>query len=266
MRRELMKRLGLGAAAGVFGLGALALAVSALGGQPWMPVGAWLEDSFGFGPGLGLEVLVTALWGMELFAAPLIWRWEPLPVWGRTALHFTVTVLGFGLWALPHAVSPGWDTLALLAGLAAGLYLVAWAVNWLGSRSDVDRIRAGLGLPEEVRRGGVFQVRPVLPYLLMTAVVLLVLPPVLRLLDPADVPVFTGLLYPFVVLPFACFVTGRDIGKRLGVALVHPLACGILTVPGILLLYNSSAVFQVWIAAAFALAGNLLGALMRKKK
>ena len=49
-------------------------------------------------------------------------------------------------------------------------------------------------------------------------------------------------------------------------ALLYPVACGLMTVPHVFLLYHESALFQAGVAAAFALAGNLAGALVRQGK
>ena len=92
------------------------------------------------------------------------------------------------------------------------------------------------------------------------------LPLLLRLADAPDLPVLTGLFYPFLMLPFFCLCTGWSAGRRFGVALLYPAACGLLTVPCVFLLYNPSALFQVWMAAVPALAGNLLGALVKRRK
>lgn len=44
------------------------------------------------------------------------------------------------------------------------------------------------------------------------------------------------------------------------------MICAVLTVPHVFLLYNESALFQAGVAAGFALAGNLAGALRRRVK
>ena len=69
-----------------------------------------------------------------------------------------------------------------------------------------------------------------------------------------------------VLLPFFCLVTGWSVGRRQGVALLYPVACGLLTVPHVFLLYHESALFQAWVAAGFALGGILAGALVRQGK
>ena len=102
--------------------------------------------------------------------------------------------------------------------------------------------------------------------LLLAAGAELALPLLLRLADAPDLPVLTGIFYPFLMLPFFCLCTGWSAGRRFGVALLYPAACGLLTVPCVFLLYNPSALFQVWMAAVPALAGNLLGALVKRRK
>ena len=69
-----------------------------------------------------------------------------------------------------------------------------------------------------------------------------------------------------MMLPCFCLRTGWSAGRRFGGALLYPAACGLLTVPCVFLLYNPSALFQVWMAAVPALAGNLLGALVKRRK
>ena len=82
----------------------------------------------------------------------------------------------------------------------------------------------------------------------------------------SDIPVLTGLFYPYLLLPFVCLAVGWSVGRRLGPSLFCPLFCGLLTIPCVVFLYNASALFQAGVAAAFALAGNLAGALYRHLK
>ena len=100
------------------------------------------------------------------------------------------------------------------------------------------------------------------PYLLLAGALEL-LPLLLRLLDPPDVPGLTQLFYPYLLLPFFCLAVGWSAGRRFGVALLLPVACGVLTLPCVFLVYNYTALFQAGAAFVFTLAGNLLGALVR---
>ena len=140
-------------------------------------------------------------------------------------------------------------------------------LRYLHWRAEIQRLREGLGLASAWATSGLFQVCPLRAYFLLAAGVELGLPPLLRLLEHgSDFPVLTGLLYPYLLLPFFGFATGWSAGKRFGVAVLYPLFCGLLTVPWVFLLYNSSALFQVWMAAVPALTGNLLGALVKRRK
>ena len=214
---------------------------------------------------LGLELALSFAFGATVGVAVPPMEGTGLGVAIRTAAHLLLSsalVLGLcavcGLW-------PGvWQGILVLLGLYWFTYAVVWLLRYLHWRAELQRLREGLGLAPERKPGGLFQVRQLRAYFLLAAVVELLLPPLLRLLDPADVPALTGLLYPYLLLPFFCLVTGWSAGRRFGAALLYPAACAALTVPWVFLLYNSSALFQTWVAGLFALAGNLLGALLRR--
>lgn len=222
-------------------------------GWPWQALlTAELALAFCFGASVGLAVPPMEGTGAAVAL--------------RTAAHLLAST---ALWAGVCAVCgwPGvWSGRLVLLGLYWFAYAVVWLLRYLSWRSELQRIREGLGLAPGPAGRGPFQVRPIRSYLLLAAAVELLAPPLLRLVDAPDVPVLTGILYPFLLLPFFCLVTGWSTGRRFGAALLYPIACGLLTVPCIFLLYNSSALFQAWIAVGFALAGNLLGAALRRRK
>ena len=92
------------------------------------------------------------------------------------------------------------------------------------------------------------------------------LPPVLSWIDRTlivDLPLLSGLIMPYLILPAAGFSSGMSLGKRQGVCLLYPAACFVCYLPMVFLLFNSSAMFHCFIAAVSALAGNLLGWLLR---
>lgn len=220
-------------------------------GWPWQGLLALeLVLAFAFGAAVGLAV------------PPMEGSGRAVAV--RTAVHLAISS---GLYLGLCAVCGLWpgvrQGVLLLLGLYWFFYAVVWLLRYLHWRAELDRIRAGLGLAPKTA-GGPFQMRPIQAHLLLAAAVELGLPPLLRLVDAVDVPVLTGLLYPFLLLPFFCLVTGWSAGCRFGVSLLYPAACGALTIPWVFLLYNSSALFQTWTAALFALAGNLLGTLYKK--
>lgn len=224
-------------------------------GWPWQRLlAAELGAAFAFGASVGLAV------------PPMEGSGRGVAV--RTAVHL---LLSSGLFALLCAVCglmPAvWQGWLVVLGLYWFAYAVVWLLRYLRWRAELQSIRRELGLAPEKKDG------PALgrlgPYVLLAAGVELAGPPVLRLLERgADVPVLTGLFYPFLMLPFFCLCSGWAAGRRLGVppALGYGALCALLTVPNVFLLYNDTALFQTGVAAAFALAGVLAGLLTRRKK
>lgn len=216
---------------------------------------------------LALELVLSFAFGASVGLAVPPMEGSGAAVAVRTAVHLlTSSALYLGLCAVCGLWPAVWQGLLVLLGLYWFAYAVVWLLRYLSWRADLDRIRQGLGLAPKPAAGGLFQLRPLRPHLLLAAAVELGLPPLLRLVDAVDVPVLTGVLYPFLLLPFFCLVTGWNTGKRFGPVLLYPLACGLLTLPWVFRLYNSSALFQAWTAALSALAGNLLGALLRRNR
>ena len=232
--------------------------------------------------GTAVPVVTAALaekWGNPVTAALVQFCWSgvlgavaataevPFRLERRTALasaiHFLLTAVVFTLAGWRCRWFPYQQTWLCLLGLLLLCYLLMWAVRYVGWRQDVRAIRKGVGLPEDPERP-VWQ--RALPYGLLAAGEELLLPWLLRLVDARDVPVLTGIFYPFLILPLFCFFSGVSLAKRCRrLWLVYPVLCGVLTLPCVFLLYNSSALFQVWVAAIAALAGGLLGVFLRKK-
>ena len=209
-----------------------------------------LALAFGFGASVGLAVPPMEGLGTAVAA--------------RTAAHLLCSSALFAgvcwICGLPPA---NWQGLLLLLGIYWLMYLVVWLLRYLRWRAELDAIRRALGLVRPAT-GGVWQARLLKPYLLLAGALELLLPLLLRLLDPPDVPVLTQLFYPYLLLPFFCLVVGWSAGRRFGVALLLPVACGVLTLPCVFLIYNYTALFQAGAAFVFTLAGNLLGALVRR--
>ena len=90
------------------------------------------------------------------------------------------------------------------------------------------------------------------------------LPAVLRAFDPADVPLLTGLLLPYVLLPVGGFFSGATLGRRQGMCTLYPILCGLLYLPIVFILYNRTALFHCVVVFAAALLGNLAGAARRR--
>ena len=179
-----------------------------------------------------------------------------------SAIHFLLTAAVFSLAGWQCRWFPYRETWLCMLGLLLLCYLLMWAVRYVGWRQDLRAIRKGVGLPE---KPGQPDWRKAPPYALLAATVELLLPWFLRALDARDVPVLTWLFYPHLILPLFCFFSGMSLAKRCRrLWLGYPVLCGVLTLPCVFLLYNSSALFQIWAAAIAALTGESIGALRKK--
>ena len=270
-RREIIRELARRAAVGFPRGAALVYLIFLLGGLFAFPASE-----------RGVSVVTAAMaerWGNPVTAALVQFLWSgllgavletaevPFRLERRTALwsgvHFLLTAAVFSLAGWQCRWFPYRETWLCLLGLLLLCYLLMWAVRYVGWQQDVRAIRKGVGLPEEPERPAW---QKALPYGLLAAGVELLLPWLLRLADARDVPVLTGIFYPFLVLPLFCFFSAASLSKRCRVLwLAYPILCGLLTVPCVFLLYNSSALFQAWAAACAALLGGLLGVFLRKK-
>ena len=176
--------------------------------------------------------------------------------------HFLATAAVFSLAGWRCRWFPYPLTGLILLGLLLLLYVLKWSVRFLEWQADVWAIRKSSGLKTAEPPW-----RTLAPYLLLAAAVELLLPPALMLVDAGDFPVLTGLFYPFLILPLFCFFSACSLGRRLRLWwLLYLPACMLLTLPCIDLVYNSSALFHLWMVAVPGLAGGLLGALLRRLK
>ena len=266
--RELTRRAAIGFPRGV----ALVYLVFLLGSLLAFPA-----------PESGVPVVTAAMtekWGNPVTAALVQFLWSgllgavletaevPFRLERRTALwsgvHFLLTAAVFSLAGWQCRWFPYRETWLCLLGLLLLCYLLMWAVRYVGWRQDIRAIRKGVGLPEEPESPGW---QKAVPHALLAAAVELLLPWLLRLVDARDVPVLTGIFYPLLILPLFCFFSGVSLAKRCRrLWLGYPVLCGVLTLPCVFLLYNSSALFQVWVAAIAALAGGAIGALREKNR
>ena len=97
----------------------------------------------------------------------------------------------------------------------------------------------------------------------------LLLPFVLRLCDAGDVPVLSGLLYPYLLLPVGAFCSALSLGKRQGFCPLYPVVCaGLLFCFALLarLVSNVADADMLPIAFLAALVGNLAGAALRRRR
>lgn len=214
-------------------------------------------------PSLAACLLCTALGG-TLGAATLPFADDGPTLVRRSLLHLGVTALEVALvlWlCVDLRDGRAW---ALWMGMLVLFYAVIWLGRWIGWYVEVMQLRALLGLapgPSPLKW------RETLPYLPLVLLLCDVLPQVLNWIDHAavaDVPVLSGLLLPYLMLPVAGFCSGLSLGKRQGVCPLYPVACFVCYLPMVYLVYNYTALFHCFMIAVPALAGNMLGWLYRR--
>ena len=180
----------------------------------------------------------------------------------RSAAHLGVTASLFALLLAQLGVR-GTNLLAWEAVLAL-LYGTVWLGRWVGWYVEVMQLRTLLGLdagPSPLKW------RETMPYLPFALLLCDVLPALLHWVDRTlivDVPVLSGLILPYLLLPVAGFSSGLSLGKRQGGCPLYPAACFVCYLPVVFLLYNYTALFHCFMVAVPALAGNVLGWMYRR--
>ena len=214
-------------------------------------------------PSLAACLLCTAL-GATLGAATLPFADDGPTLIRRSLLHLGATALEVALvlWlCVDLRDGRAW---ALWMGMLVLFYAVIWLGRWIGWYVEVMQLRALLGLAPGLSP---LKWRETLPYLPLVLLLCDVLPPVLNWIDHAavaDVPVLSGLLLPYLMLPVAGFCSGLSLGKRQGVCPLYPVACFVCYLPMVYLVYNYTALFHCFMIAVPALAGNMLGWAYRR--
>lgn len=264
--RELLRRGVIGfpwGAAGVylvFLLGNLT-AIPAPSGGALLVVSAAMSERWGSPVTAALvQFLWSGLLGAVLATAEVPFRLErQMPLW--SGLHFLLTAALFSLAGFQCRWFPYRDTWLCLLALLLLCYLLLWAVRYVGWRQDLLALRRSAGLSPS-------RAKSALSHLLLAAAVELALPWLLRLVDAPDVPVLTGLFYPFFLLPLFCLFSAASLGRRRRWPWVlgYAACCALLTLPNVFLLYNYTALFHAWTAGIAALLGGGLGILQRKWK
>ena len=177
--------------------------------------------------------------------------------WGATVLCFSLLLTGC------RWLDFGWDLLLWVALLTL-LYFLIWLGRWIGWYMEVIQLRELLGLAAGPSPLKWRETLPYLPFLLLECNLL---PAALRWVDRTfvvDVPVLSGLLLPYLILPVVGYLSGLSLGKRQGVCPLYPLACFLFYLPMVYLIYKSSALFHCFMIALPALAGNVMGWLYRR--
>ena len=260
-KRRALRRALAGALLGMAGGGLAAWAAGSLiAGSPSALALAFLNCGFPRGlegVGIALSFALYALFGAEVGVATLPFAGDGSALVGRTLAHFALTAATVGLWVgLNFGVR---ETAAFLVPLAL-VYLLVWLGRWVGWYAEVSAIRERLGLAPGP---SLFHWRETLPYVPFAALLCLLLPFVLRLCDAGDVPVLSGLLYPYLLLPVGAFCSALSLGKRQGFCPLYPVACaGFLFCFALLarLVSNVADTDMLPIAFLAALAGGLTGA------
>ena len=237
-----------------------------LSGAPTLPVTAAMLASFGLRllPALGLEIVLSFAFGASLGAATAPFADDRRTLLRDSLGHLLLSgLLFFLLCALCRFGTGLGESTAFLLGLFVLIYALVWLARWMGWYSDVLAIRDALGLtvPSPLRWRQTLVYAPLLLFLCA------VLPVLCRFIDRAaraDVPVFSALILPFLLLPAGGFCAGLSLGRRAGFCPLFAPAALALYLPAVYLVFNPSALFQAFILFFAALLGTLLGAALRR--
>lgn len=209
--------------------------------------------------GIALSFSLFALLGAEVGLATLPFASSGGALVLRTAAHFAITAVTLAVWA---GLTFGPEGVSLFLFLLAVLYVLVWLGRWVGWYMELARIREKLGLPSAP---SLFHWREALPYVPFALLLCLGVPFLFRLLEvQGGMPVLTGILYPYLLLPVGSFFSALSLGKRQGLCPLYPVGCGGLTAVAVFWLYNQTALYMVLVALLAALAGLLLGSVLRR--
>lgn len=179
----------------------------------------------------------------------------------NSVIHYLVTAALFAALIL----TMGGNALACMVWtlILTALYLGIWLARWIGWYMEIMQIRQLLGLAPGHSPLKWRETLPYLPYVLLLCDGL---PLAAFLMDKlwSDIPVLSGLVVPYLLLPIIGFASGVSLGKRQGVCLLYPAACFICYLPMVFILFNSSAMFHCFMVAVPALMGNVLGWMYRR--
>ena len=209
--------------------------------------------------GILLSYLLFALLGAEIGVSTLPFADHGRTLVLRTLAHFALMAATVALWG---GLNFGGAGAAFCLILLASIYVLVWLGRWVGWYVEVAAIRAKLGLAPGP---SLLHWRESLPYLVFALGLCLGLPALLRLVDPQDVPVLSGVYFPFLLLPIGTFCSGLSLGHRHGFSPLYPAACALLSVAAVFLLFNGSALFHGGISLVCALMGNGVGTLLKKR-
>ena len=212
--------------------------------------------------GVLLSFALFALFGGEVGIATLPFADSGKELVARSLIHYAATTATVSVWVV---LNYGWHgTLPTFLVPLTLVYLIVWLGRWVGWYTEVAVLREKLGLapgPSPLHW------RESLPYVGFAAFLCLALPLALRLLDDAT-PVLS-VLYGWLLLPVGGFMSGLSLGRRHGFCPIYPAACVVfilIFIPLARLCSNISDGELIPIALVCALAGNLAGAALLRRK
>ena len=207
-----------------------------------------------------LGVLVSfalfALFGAELGIATLPFAGTGQALVKRTLAHFLTMAATVALWV---GLNAGAERVLLPLVLLAVFYALIWLGRWVGWYAEVAAIREKLGLspgPSPLKW------KETLPYVPFALLLCLLLPAGLSFFDAPDVPVLTGLIYLYLLLPVGSFCSGLSLARRQGICPLYPLLCALCFLPAVPLVYNHSALPFCAVTLCAAGLGELTGWLL----
>lgn len=234
---------------GEFGI--VSRATQALFGSYWLAAAVEFGCMFALGACIGIASMPFADDTRSLLADSLV--------------HFVVTgaLVLLNSWVLT-ILDWGWAFVLVPYTL---LYLLIWFGRWIGWYVEVAQIKVKLGLAPAHSPLKWRETLPYLPFLLVLCVIVpIVLVWVDRILFPYASPLLSGGLMPYILFPVVSLCSGISLGKRQGFCILYPVAAYLLYVPIVFWLFNYTALFHADLLFTFALAGNIIGAVYRKRK
>ena len=209
--------------------------------------------------GAALGLFLWCAFGAEAGIATLPFADDGPALVRRTLLHFAVMAATLSAWFL---LNFGPRELPFPLLLLALLYLLVWLGRWVGWYAEVAAIREKLGLspgPSPLKW------KETLPYAPFALFLCLLLPVMLFLFDAPDVPVLTGLVYLYLLLPVGSFCSGLSLARRKGLCPLYPLLCALCFLATVPLVYNHTALPFCAVTLCAALLGELVGWLLGRR-
>lgn len=216
--------------------------------------------------GVLLSFALWALFGAEVGIATLPFAGSGRELAVRSLVHFAATSATALAWGELNINEMFWGVFLWIMIPLTLVYVLIWLGRWVGWYAEVAAIREKLGLAPGP---SLFHWKETLPYVGFACLLCLLLPLVLRRLDPIDVPLLSSVLYAWLLLPAGGFTSGLSLGKRHGLCLIYPLSCAVfilLFLCAARLMSNMADGYMVPMAAVPPLAGNALGAVLRRRK